>query len=47
MISYSPVAKDRNLAMFVKNHFFAFFNSTWYIDEILTGWELVTSLAFL
>ena len=35
------------LQCLVKIIFFAFFNSTWYIDDILTGWELVTSLAFL
>ena len=34
------------LQCLVKNHFFAFFNSTWCVDEILPGWEVVVSLAF-
>ena len=28
------------------NHFFAFFDSSWWIDEILSGWELDVGLAF-
>ena len=28
------------------NHFFAFFDSSWYIDRILPGWELAIGLAF-
>ena len=46
LCGFSPVAKGRNIAMFDKYHFFEFFNSTWCLDEILTGWEVVTSLAF-
>ena len=29
-----------------KNHFFAFFTSSWYVDEIWPGWELAIGLAF-
>ena len=28
------------------NHFFAFLISSWYVDEILPGWELAIGLAF-
>ena len=28
------------------NHFFAFFDSSWYVDNILPGWELAIGLAF-
>ena len=28
------------------NHFFAFFISSWYVDEIWPGWELAIGLAF-
>ena len=28
------------------NHFFAFFDSSWYVDKILPGWELAIGLAF-
>ena len=28
------------------NKFFAFFDSSWYVDKILPGWELAICLAF-
>ena len=28
------------------NHLFAFFDSSWYVDKILPGWELAIGLAF-
>ena len=28
------------------NNFFGFFDSTWYVDKILPGWELAIGLAF-
>ena len=28
------------------NHLFAFFDSSWYVDNILPGWELAIGLAF-
>ena len=28
------------------NHFFAFFISSWYVNEIWPGWELAIGLAF-
>ena len=28
------------------NHFFASFDSSWYVDKILPGWELAIGLAF-
>ncbi len=42
----SPVAWPWNLAMTGNNHFIAFFNSSYYLDEILSGWPLATRLAF-
>ena len=44
--SCSPVDEPANLAMFVNNHFFTFFDSSWNLEEILTGWPLATRLAF-
>ena len=40
-----PIISEK-LAIFGKNLFNAFFDSTWCVDEIKAGWEITSGLAF-
>ena len=42
----SPVDRHGDLAMCGYNHFFAFFDGIWSLDEKSAGWENATRLTF-